>query len=224
MDFDKLKLLKKYNVTRISLNPQTFNEKALKAMGRIQNNENLLDLYTKAKDLGFVINMDFILGLLYDDVNNTEKNLEILRQLQPDNITFHTLSIKNGSKYSQQYDKGNFKENIAEKQMQLIKKWTFQNNYRPYYLYRQKNILNNMENIGYCRDIPSRYNIVINEELESIIGFGMTANSKIIKDDIIKYTNYKNLRDYSEKLDEIIKRKVEIINGWTKEKRRIQVG
>ena len=149
LDFDKLKLLKKYNVTRISLNPQTFNEKALKAMGRIQNNENLLDLYT----------------------------------------------------------------HIAEKQMQLIKKWTFQNNYRPYYLYRQKNILNNMENIGYCRDIPSRYNIVINEELESIIGFGMTANSKIIKDDIIKYTNYKNLRDYSKKLDEIIKRKVEIING-----------
>lgn len=224
LDFDKLKLLKKYNVTRISLNPQTFNEKALKAMGRIQNNENLLDLYTQAKNLGFVINMDFILGLLYDDVNNTEKNLEILRQLQPDNITFHTLSIKKGSKYSQQYDKGNFKENIAEKQMQLIKKWTFQNNYRPYYLYRQKNILNNMENIGYCKDIPSRYNIVINEELESIIGFGMTANSKIIKDDIIKYTNYKNLRDYSEKLDEIIKRKVEIINGWTKEKRRIQVG
>lgn len=94
LDFDKLKLLKKYNVTRISLNPQTFNEKALKAMGRIQNNENLLDLYTQAKDLGFVINMDFILGLLYDDVKNTEKNLEILRQLQPDNITFHTLSIK----------------------------------------------------------------------------------------------------------------------------------
>lgn len=213
LDFYKLKLLKKYNVTRISLNPQTFNEKALKAMGRIQNNENLLDLYTQAKNLGFVINMDFILGLLYDDVKNTEENLEILKELQPDNITFHTLSIKKGSKYSQQYDKGNFKENIAEKQMQLIKKWTFQNNYRPYYLYRQKNILNNMENIGYCRDIPSRYNIVINEELESIIGFGMTANSKIIKDDIIKYTNYKNLRDYSEKLDEIIKRKVEIING-----------
>ena len=224
LDFDKLKLLKKYNVTRISLNPQTFNEKALKAMGRIQNNENLLDLYTQAKNLGFVINMDFILGLLYDDVKNTEENLEILKELQPDNITFHTLSIKKGSKYSQQYDKGNFKENIAEKQMQLIKKWTFQNNYRPYYLYRQKNILNNMENIGYCRDIPSRYNIVINEELESIIGFGMTANSKIIKDDIIKYTNYKNLRDYSEKLDEIIKRKVEIINGWTKEKRRSQIG
>ena len=213
LDFDKLKLLKKYNVTRISLNPQTFNEKALKAMGRIQNNENLIDLYTQAKDLGFVINMDFILGLLYDDVNNTKKNLEILRQLQPDNITFHTLSIKNGSKYSQQYDKDNFRENIAEKQMQLVKRWTSQNNYSPYYLYRQKNILNNMENIGYCKEIPSRYNIVINEELESIIGFGMTANSKIIKDGIIKYTNYKNLRDYSGKLDEIIKRKVEIING-----------
>lgn len=223
LDFDKLKLLKKYNVTRISLNPQTFNEKALKAMGRIQNNENLIDLYTQAKDLEFVINMDFILGLLYDDVNNTKKNLEILRQLQPDNITFHTLSIKNGSKYSQQYDKENFRENIAEKQMQLVKRWTSQNNYSPYYLYRQKNILNNMENIGYCKEIPSRYNIVINEELESIIGFGMTANSKIIKDGIIKYTNYKNLRDYSEKLDEIIKRKVEIINGWTKEKRRIPI-
>ena len=213
LDFGKLNLLRKYNVTRISLNPQTFNEKALKAMGRIQNNENLIDLYTQAKDLGFVINMDFILGLLYDDVNNTRENLETLRKLQPDNITFHTLSIKNGSKYSQQYDKENFRENIAEKQMQLVKRWTSHNNYSPYYLYRQKNILNNMENIGYCKDIPSRYNIVINEELESIIGFGMTANSKIIKDGIIKYTNYKNLRDYSEKLDEIIKRKVEIING-----------
>ncbi len=213
LDFDKLKLLKKYNVTRISLNPQTFNEKALKAMGRIQNNDNLIDLYTQAKDLEFVINMDFILGLLYDDVNNTRENLEILSRLQPDNITFHTLSIKNGSKYSQQYDKENFRENIAEKQMQLVKRWTSQNNYSPYYLYRQKNILNNMENIGYCKEIPSRYNIVINEELESIIGFGMTANSKIIKDGIIKYTNYKNLRDYSGKLDEIIKRKVEIING-----------
>ena len=223
LDFDKLKLLKKYNVTRISLNPQTFNEKALKAMGRIQNNENLIDLYTQAKDLGFVINMDFILGLLYDDVNNTRENLEILSRLQPDNITFHTLSIKNGSKYSQRYDKENFRENIAEKQMQLIKEWTSHNNYIAYYLYRQKNILNNMENIGYFKDIPSRYNIVINEELESIIGFGMTANSKIIKDGIIKYTNYKNLRDYSEKLDETIKRKVEIINGWTKEKRRIQI-
>ena len=213
LDFDKLKLLKKYNVTRISLNPQTFNEKALKAMGRILNNDNLIDLYTEAKDLEFVINMDFILGLLYDDVNNTRENLEILSRLQPDNITFHTLSIKNGSKYSQQYDKENFRENIAEKQMQLVKRWTSQNNYSPYYLYRQKNILNNMENIGYCKEIPSRYNIVINEELESIIGFGMTANSKIIKDGIIKYTNYKNLRDYSGKLDEIIKRKVEIING-----------
>ncbi|MDU7560417.1 MAG: radical SAM protein, partial [Finegoldia magna] len=114
LDFDKLKLLKKYNVTRISLNPQTFNEKALKAMGRIQNNENLLDLYTQAKNLGFVINMDFILGLLYDDVKNTEENLKILKELQPDNITFHTLSIKNGSKYSQKYDKENFEENIAE--------------------------------------------------------------------------------------------------------------
>lgn len=223
LDFDKLKLLKKYNVTRISLNPQTFNEKALKAMGRIQNNDNLIDLYTQAKDLEFVINMDFILGLLYDDVNNTRENLEILSRLQPDNITFHTLSIKNGSKYSQQYDKENFRENIAEKQMQLVKRWTSQNNYSPYYLYRQKNILNNMENIGYCKEIPSRYNIVINEELESIIGFGMTANSKIIKDGIIKYTSYKNLRDYSGKLDEIIKRKVEIINGWTKEKRRIPI-
>ena len=224
LDYEKLKLLKKYKVTRISLNPQTFNEKALKEMGRIQNNNNLLDLYTQAKNLGFVVNMDFILGLLYDDVTNTKENLEILRRLQPDNITFHTLSIKNGSKYSQKYDKANFEENIAEKQMQLVKAWTLENDYKPYYLYRQKNILNNMENIGYCKDYPSRYNIVINEELESIICFGMTANSKIIKDDIIKYTNYKNLRDYSEKLDEIIKRKVEIINGWTKKKRRIQIG
>ncbi|WP_297810120.1 coproporphyrinogen III oxidase [uncultured Finegoldia sp.] len=209
----KLDLLKKHKVSRISLNPQTFNEKALEEMGRKQNNHNLIELVEQSKTIGLTVNMDFILGLVDDDVNDTIENLKILETLMPDNITFHTLSIKNGSKYSQKYNKNNFEKNTVKEQMNLVKKWMQKNGYKAYYIYRQKNILNNMENIGFCKDNPSRYNIVINEELESILGFGMTANSKIIKNDIIKYTNYKNIRDYEEKLDEIIKRKVEIISG-----------
>lgn len=209
----KLDLLKKHKVSRISLNPQTFNEKALEEMGRKQNNHNLIELVEQSKTIGLTVNMDFILGLIDDDVNDTIDNLKKLETLMPDNITFHTLSIKNGSKYSQKYDKNNFKKNTVKEQMNLVKKWMQKNGYNAYYIYRQKNILNNMENIGFCKDNPSRYNIVINEELENILGFGMTANSKIIKNDIIKYTNYKNIRDYEEKLDEIIKRKVEIISG-----------
>lgn len=209
----KLDLLKKHKVSRISLNPQTFNEKALEEMGRKQNNHNLIELVEQSKTIGLTVNMDFILGLVDDDVNDTIDNLKKLETLMPDNITFHTLSIKNGSKYSQKYDKNNFKKNTVKEQMNLVKKWMQKNGYNAYYIYRQKNILNNMENIGFCKDNPSRYNIVINEELENILGFGMTANSKIIKNDIIKYTNYKNIRDYEEKLDEIIKRKVEIISG-----------
>lgn len=209
----KLDLLKKHKVTRVSLNPQTFNEKALEEMGRKQNNHNLIELVEQSKTIGLTVNMDFILGLVDDDVNDTIDNLKILETLMPDNITFHTLSIKNGSKYSQKYNKNNFEKNTVKEQMNLVKKWMQKNGYNAYYIYRQKNILNNMENIGFCKDNPSRYNIVINEELENILGFGMTANSKIIKNDIIKYTNYKNIRDYEEKLDEIIKRKVEIISG-----------
>ncbi len=212
LDDYKLKSLRKHNVSRISLNPQTFNEKALKAMGRIQDNGNLLKLYEKSKELGFDVNMDFILGLLYDDEKNTLDNLKILENLMPENITFHTLSIKNGSKYSQKYNRNNFDKNTAKNQMTEVKKWTKENGYYPYYLYRQKNILSNLENIGFCKIHPSRYNIVINEELENIVGFGMTSNSKFMKNDIIKYTNYKNINDYEKNLDEIIQRKVEIIN------------
>ncbi|MDY6065665.1 MAG: coproporphyrinogen dehydrogenase HemZ [Finegoldia sp.] len=210
----KLDIMKAHRVSRISLNPQTFNPRALKTMGRSQDNQRLIQIYKKAYGMGFIINMDFILGLLDDEVEDTRKNLEIIKNLQPHNVTFHTLAIKNGSRYSQKLDEV-YDRQKAFKQMELVMDFMGKTTYEPYYMYRQKNILANMENIGFSLNgYFCHYNVAINEEKESILGLGMTSNSKILKRDRIeKYRNYKNLDDYMEKIDEEIERKVEILNG-----------
>lgn len=213
INLEKLSLMKKYGVNRISLNPQSFNDRALKSMGRRQDNKRLIDIYKKAYEMGFVINMDFILGLLDDGLEDTRNNLDIIETLKVHNLSFHTLAIKNGSKYSQKLDR-TYDENLVEKQMELVKDFMKKSSYRPYYMYRQKNILANMENIGFSLDgYFCHYNMAINEEEENILGLGMTSNSKIFKNKgIKKYRNYKNLDDYMEKIDEEIGRKVEILN------------
>jgi len=99
LDEKKLKLLSNYGVTGISLNPQTFNKEIIKSVGRAYDYNHFLKMYEKARELGFIINMDFIVGLVGESAKNFEKNFEILEKLQPDNITFHALATKSGSKY-----------------------------------------------------------------------------------------------------------------------------
>ena len=119
------------------------------------------------------------------------QNFEILKKLKPDNITFHALAQKVGSKYFEENINGNESESI--KIAKDIEIFTQENSYKPYYLYRQKNIIGNLENIGYEKENTSqRYNILINEELENIIGLGMNANSKLMNGK--KYRNERNLR------------------------------
>lgn len=198
LDRDKLTVLKDGGVSRISLNPQTFNKKILKNLNRDINMDHFLDIYAYAKELGFVINMDFIIGLEGEAYESFRKNFEILKNLLPYNITFHALAIKSGSKYNEADKTGEREDSL--KISKAISDFTRENDYEPYYLYRQKNIISNLENVGYQRNnTAQRYNIIINEEIASIVGLGMNANSKLINGE--KFRNPRNLRDYYQDFD-----------------------
>ncbi len=193
LDRKKLEILKEGGVSRISLNPQTFNRQILQKLNRDIDMDHFLDILSLSKELGFIINMDFIIGLPGEGFEFFEKNFEILEKLLPDNITFHALAIKSGSKYNEANKTGEREASL--KISAAIEDFTRENNYEPYYLYRQKNIISNLENVGYQRNkTAQRYNIIINEEIASILGLGMNSNSKLINGK--KFRNPRNLRDY----------------------------
>lgn len=211
LDFNKLDLFKEKNVGRISLNPQTFTPNVLENINRPIDFKNFVKIYEYAKKLGFIVNMDFIVGLFGENRESFSKNFEILKDLLPDNITFHALAQKVGSKYFEENINGDEVE--AEKISKDIEKFTKENSYKPYYLYRQKNIIGNLENIGYEKEnTPQRYNILINEELENIIGLGMNANSKLTNGK--KYRNERNLRDYYRNIEKEISDKNKLIENF----------
>lgn len=193
LDFKKLEILKNGGVSRISLNPQTFNRDVLKKLNRDINMDHFLDIYKYSKDLDFIVNMDFIVGLVGESAREFAKNFDVLKDLLPDNITFHALAIKSGSKYNEEGETGEGKDSL--KIAENIKDFANKYDYLPYYLYRQKNIIENLENVGYQRkSTAQRYNVIINEEIGSIVGVGMNANSKLISGK--KFRNPRNLRDY----------------------------
>lgn len=208
LDFKKLEILKAGGVSRISLNPQTFNRKILQKLNRDIDMDHFLKIYKYAKDLGFIVNMDFIVGLEGESSGDFAKNFNVLEDLLPDNITFHALAIKSGSKYNEKGKTGERADSlkIAEK----IEEFTRENAYEPYYLYRQKNIISNLENVGYQRNnTAQRYNVIINEEIGSILGLGMNANSKLISGK--KFRNPRNLRDYYQDFEKNLMAKNEMI-------------
>lgn len=213
LDEEKLKILRDFSVDRISINPQTFSQKVIENINRFQDLDRLIDLVFMSKDLGFLVNMDFILGLEGETRESFRKNFEILKKLGPENITFHALAQKVGSKYFENDILGS-KEEALEMSVD-IHKFTKENGYKPYYLYRQKNIISNLENIGYCKEgLLSKYNVLINEELENIIGLGMNSNSKLTNGS--KYRNGRNLRDYMENLEKEIQDKNNLIKEYEK--------
>lgn len=217
----KLEILKEGGVGRISLNPQSFNKEIVERAGRTYDYDHFIEIYQKAKDLGFIVNMDFIIGLIGEGRELFRRNFEVLERLKPDNITFHALAMKVGSKYFEGKVKAERGESL--KISQMIEDFVEENSYKPYYLYRQKNIVSNLENVGYERGGTSqRYNIIINEEKESIIGLGMNANTKLMNGK--KFRNSRNLRDYFAKVQEEIWAKNEMINEYNINKHRRNYG
>lgn len=218
---NKLKTMKKYNVDRISINPQTMNDKTLKLIGRNHTSEDIIEKFNMARNLGFEdINMDLIIGLPgegYEEFIHTKN--EIIK-LKPDSITIHGLALKRGSAM---YENFVLKKGIeVTPQDEIIKMYEETKNLgdslglSPYYMYRQKNMVGNMENLGYAKKGKECiYNIQMIEEKQTIIALGAAAVSKVIfleEDRLERFPNLKDLHEYITRIDEMIERKKDLLD------------
>lgn len=206
---EKLDVLSRHNVTRISINPQTFCNKTLKQIGRNHTQQDIIDAYKLAINYNFSINMDLIAGLGNETLLTFKKSLNKAIECAPDNITIHTLSIKRGSELKT--DGGDTStEDVVSKMIEYSYPTLISAGYKPYYMYKQKNMLGNLENIGYFRDKPSIFNIDSMEEFASIIACGANAISKryySLNNKIERFANVKNISEYINRIDEMIEKK-----------------
>ncbi|WP_107943309.1 coproporphyrinogen III oxidase [Metasolibacillus fluoroglycofenilyticus] len=215
---EKLEVLKKWGIDRISVNPQSYTQETLKAIGRHHTVQETIDKFWLSREHGMNnINMDLIIGLPNEGVTEFEHSLNESAKMLPESLTVHTLSFKRASEMTRNKDKYRVADrNTVSQMMQMATDWTKENGYVPYYLYRQKNILGNLENVGYCKPgEESIYNIVIMEEVQTILGIGCGASSKFVHPETGKITQFHNPKDpaaYIMTFEESIKKKIEILN------------
>lgn len=209
---EKLDVLKKHGVTRISVNPQTMNDETLKYIGRQHTVAQVREAFQMAREAGFDnINMDIILGLPGELEADVQHTIDEIKKLNPDSLTVHSLAVKRASRLSQWIEEngiGTLRNTDAT--MEIAQKGAYALDMKPYYLYRQKNMSGNFENVGYAREGKyGIYNILINEEVQTIIALGAGSISKRVYPDgrIERSENMKDVVLYMEKIDEMIERK-----------------
>ncbi len=215
---EKINVLKKWNIDRISINPQSYIQETLKAIGRHHTVEETIEKFKLAREMGMTnINMDLIIGLPGEGLREFEYTLNETVKLMPESLTVHTLSFKRASEMTQHKDKYKVADrNEVQRMMNMATDWTKDHGYRPYYLYRQKNILGNLENIGYSmHGQESLYNILIMEEQQTIIGLGCGAASKLVHPKTKKITRFANPKDpktYNDKYEYYTNEKVKLLS------------
>lgn len=216
---DKFRVLKAHNVGRISINPQTMNQKTLDLIGRKHTVEDIKNAYTMAREAGLDnINMDMILGLPGEGVDEVAHTLNEIKAMGPESLTVHSLAIKRASRLNilrEQYAELSIEntDNIITMTEQTARDLNMQ----PYYMYRQKNMAGNFENVGYAvSGLECIYNILIMEEKQTIIACGAGASTKVVFHNegdanhsvrIERIENVKDVRSYVERIDEMIERK-----------------
>ena len=216
---EKINVLKKWNIDRISINPQSYTDETLKAIGRHHSVEETIEKFHLARDMGMNnINMDLIIGLPGEGVEEFQHSLDETKKLLPESLTVHTLSFKRASEMTQNRSKYKVADrNEVQEMMLMAESWTKENNYEPYYLYRQKNILGNLENVGYSfPGQESLYNIMIMEEQQTILGIGCGAASKFINPvtgAIEHFANPKDPKSYNETFESYTKKKIDILKS-----------
>lgn len=217
---EKMRAMKKRGVTRISINPQTMCADTLALIGRRHSPQDIFDCFTQAKDIGFnSINADLIAGLPGENNAIFARSLKSVLELGADNITVHTLSVKNGSvisEYPQKYPMPSQEEAAA--MVDTAREMLSRAGYTPYYLYRQKYQAGNLENVGYALDGKQCiYNIDIMEETVSVLALGAGAVSKRVFDGqgrIERCANSKSIYDYIQRIEEMIKRKQQLFDTF----------
>lgn len=206
-------ILIKHGVNRVCVNPQTFNDKTLKAIGRNHTAQDVVDKYNLVKN-SFTTNMDLIAGLGGETFEDFKYSLDMAISLSPDNITVHTLCIKKGSYLALNEQK--LKEGEVAKMIDYAKKTLSENGYKAYYLYRQKYMAGNLENTGYTKPFKAcKYNIDVMEEITNNIACGAGSISKKIfplENRIERLASPKDVLTYLEKIDKIIEDKKQFFN------------
>lgn len=209
-----LNMLSLNGVTRISINPQTFKDETLVRIGRGHTSADVYRAYESAAKYPFVINMDLIAGLDSETEQDFGYSLTEAINLNPHNITVHSLSIKGGSKLK---EKGVInRSGVTSGMTELAYKRLQEAGFSPYYMYRQKYTLGNTENTGYTREgYGCAYNVDAMEESASVIACGAGAISKALGGggSIKRSANYKNLEDYIGMFETVLQRKDELL-GW----------
>ncbi len=210
---EKLDVLKKYGVTRISINPQTFVDSTLKRIGRQHSSADVIEAYKLALDYDFSVNMDLIAGLPGETLRGFKKSIKTVLELFPDNITIHTLALKKGSQLV--LDSAQNENEITQAMVEYGQTELFENGYKPYYMYKLKNQNAGLENVGFYRDKVCQFNIDSMEETASILACGANAISKRIyfyDNRIERQANVKFASDYISRIDEMIQRKKELFS------------
>ena len=231
---EKLQVLKDHNIGRISINPQTMQQKTLDLIGRKHSVEDVKRIFALAREMGFQnINMDLIAGLPEENVEDMRDTLEEIQKLGPDSLTVHALAMKRASRLSQEQkgvertasEEAEIATTLSE-MIELAADYAGKMNLEPYYLYRQKNIAGNFENVGYAKvDKAGIYNILIMEEKQSIVAVGAGASTKIVVPEdrvvidektgnpkkIVRAENVKDIEQYIRRIDEMIERKGELL-------------
>lgn len=216
---EKLQVLKKHKVDRISINPQTMNQETLDLIGRRHSVEQIEEAFEMARSAGFDnINMDIILGLPGEDKAMVENTLARISKLAPESLTVHSLAIKRAAALNIWREKySNLQIDNSEEIVDMAADYAKGLGHEPYYMYRQKNMAGNFENVGYS--VPGKeciYNILIMEEKQTIIALGAGASTKIVFHNeadtasavrIERIENVKDVTNYIERIDEMIERK-----------------
>ena len=213
--YEKLQIMKNHPVSRISINPQTMNQKTLDLIGRFHKVEDIHRVYGWARELGFDnINMDLILGLPGETIEDVKYTLDEVEKMAPDNLTVHSLALKHSARLN--IDRESYDDYLIENSqthMDICLDCAHHMGMNAYYLYRQKNMAANLENIGYAT--PGKeglYNILIMEEKQTIMALGAGCSCKFVADHGKTVTRCENVKDvqlYIDRIDEMIDRKRE---------------
>ena len=214
---EKLQVLRNHGITRISINPQTTNQKTLDLIGRRHTVEQVKDTFYMARELGFDnINMDLIMGLPQEGISEVEYTLGEIRSLRPDSLTVHSLAIKRAARLNMfKEDYSNLTIRNTPEMIEMSMGCAREMGMEPYYLYRQKNMAGNFENVGYA--LPGKaclYNILIMEEMQTIAACGAGTTTKVVfpaQNRRERCENVKEVEQYIERIDEMIGRKEKIL-------------
>lgn len=209
---EKLKTLKRFGVDRISVNPQTMQDSVLETIGRKHTTAQTIEAFHMAREAGFDnINMDLIAGLPGDTPEGFHDTLEQILALNPDSITVHALTLKRAANL---FAEGEHQvHNPVEQMVQESMRRLPEHGYAPYYMYRQKNTIDNQENVGYARaGKESLYNILIMDESQSIFGAGCGASTKLVEPcgKITRIHNYKFPYEYIRQFDQLMQKKEQV--------------